>query len=200
MLGVIIKTTANVRHFFIHHFKITEVIMVDGKHEFYSKAEDALTANGYRYFDGDRDIKGKGRQHANKPDYIAAKGNAVIIGEIKSPAESPKSGSWRQIQNSDTEEFKKVRMEVANREKAGLVSPEVGGHEIIICGQIADYVRKIGTTFELPESITKVDRLLMGYTIPKSEEMNVMAALKNSRKSIYKKIDIGNSSVTFIFY
>ncbi|HQQ88457.1 MAG TPA: hypothetical protein PLA72_10700 [Smithellaceae bacterium] len=174
--------------------------MADGKHEFYSKAEDALTANGYRYFDGDRDIKGKGRQHANKPDYIAAKGNAVIIGEIKSPAESPKSGSWRQIQNSDTEEFKKVRMEVANREKAGLVSPEVGGHEIIICGQIADYVRKIGTTFELPESITKVDRLLMGYTIPKSEEMNVMAALKNSRKSIYKKIDIGNSSVTFIFY
>jgi len=200
MLGVIIKTTANVRHFSIHHFKITEVIMADGKHEFYSKAEDALTANGYRYFDGDRDIKGKGRQHANKPDYIAAKGNAVIIGEIKSPAESPKSGSWRQIQNSDTEEFKKVRMEVANREKAGLVSPEVGGHEIIICGQIADYVSKIGTTFELPESITKVDRLLMGYTIPKSEEMNVMAALKNSRKSIYKKIDIGNSSVTFIFY
>jgi hypothetical protein len=88
MLGVTIKTTANTRSFSIHHFKITEVIMADGKHEFYSKAEDALIAPGYRYFDGDRDIKGKGRQHANKPDYIAAKGNAVIIGEIKSPAEN----------------------------------------------------------------------------------------------------------------
>ena len=62
--------------------------MTIGKHEFYSKAEDALTAHGYRYFDGDRDLKGKGRQHANKPDYIAAKGSIAIIGEIKSPAES----------------------------------------------------------------------------------------------------------------
>ncbi len=53
--------------------------MADGKHEFYSKAEDALTAHGYHYFDGDRDIKGKGRQHANKPDYIAVKGNKFIL-------------------------------------------------------------------------------------------------------------------------
>ena len=35
--------------------------MADGKHEFYSKAEDALTANGYSYFDGERDIKSKGK-------------------------------------------------------------------------------------------------------------------------------------------
>jgi len=79
MLGVIINTTANVRRFSIYHFKIIEVVMADGKHEFYSKAEDALTAHGYHYFDGDRDIKGKGRQHANKPDYIAVKGNKFIL-------------------------------------------------------------------------------------------------------------------------
>lgn len=78
--------------------------MADGQNEFYSKAEDMCTVFGYRYFDGDRVIKGKGRQHANKPDYIAAKGNAEIICEIKSPAESPKSGSWRQRQSNDTEE------------------------------------------------------------------------------------------------
>jgi len=61
--------------------------MADGKHEFYSKAEDALTAHGYHYFDGDGDIKGKGRQHVNKHDYISAKGNTVIIGKIKLPEE-----------------------------------------------------------------------------------------------------------------
>jgi hypothetical protein len=45
MLGVIINITANVRRFSIHPFKIIEVVMADGKHEFYSKAEDALTAH-----------------------------------------------------------------------------------------------------------------------------------------------------------
>jgi len=187
------------RSFSIYPSKIIEVIMTIGKHEFYSKAEDALTAHGYRYFDGDRDLKGKGRQHANKPDYIAAKGNIVIIGEIKSPAESPKSGSWRQVQNSDTEEFKKVRMEVANREKAGLVPPEVGGHEIIIRGQIADYVRKIGVNFDLPQSLSQNLEIQMGYTFPSSESKNVERALKNCRKIVNEKIDTGNGSTTFIF-
>ena len=172
---------------------------MEGKHEFYSKAEAALTEHGYRYFDGDRDIKGKGRQHANKPDYIATKGSTVIIGEIKSPAESPKSGSWRQRQNSDTEEFAAVRAEVAKREKAGLVSPEVGGHEIIICGQIADYVRKIGINFDLPASLSKNAELIMGYTFPKSEDKNVEQALKNCRKKVHEKIDTGNDSVTYLF-
>ncbi len=173
--------------------------MAEGKSDFYSKTEDALTACGYLYFDGDRDIKGKGRQHANKPDYIAAKGNTVIIGEIKSPAESPKSGSWRQVQNSDSEDFKKVRMEVAQRAKAGLVSPEVGGHEIIIRGQIVDYVRKIGITFDLPKSSSQNMEIRMGYTFPSSENKNVEQALKNCKKKIHEKIDTGNGSITFIF-
>lgn len=173
--------------------------MAIGKHEFYSKAEDALTEHGYQYYDGDRDIKGKGRQHANKPDYIATKGNTVIIGEIKSPAESPKSSSWRQQQNSDTEEFAAVRAEVTKREKAGLVSPEVGGHEIIIRGQIVDYVRKIGINFDLPASLSKNAEIIMGYTFPKSEDKNVEQALKNCRKKVDEKIDTGNGVVTYFF-
>jgi len=173
--------------------------MAEGKSGFYFKAKESLTSKGYAYFDGDQDILGKGRQHANKPDYIAAKGNTVIIGEIKSPAESPKSGSWRQGQNSDTEDFKKVRMEVAQREKAGLVSPEVGGHEIIIRGQIADYVRKIGITFDLPHSLSQNMEIQMGYTFPSSECRNVEQALKNCKKKIHEKIDTGNGSITFIF-
>ena len=112
-----------------------------------------MKSKGYEYYDGDRDIPGKGRQHANKPGLYSRKGNNVYIGEIKSPAEGPKSSSWRQIQNSDTEQFAAVRMDVVKREKAGLLSPEIGGHEIIINGQIADYVRKIGINFDLPASV-----------------------------------------------
>ena len=173
--------------------------MSTGKKEFYSKAEAALKSRGYDYYDGDRDIHGKGRQHANKPDYIAVKGSKVFIGEIKSPAEGPKSGSWRQIQNSDTEQFAAVRMDVSKREKAGLVLPEIGGHEIIICGQIADYVRKIGLNFDLPASVPAGAKIMMAYTIPEVEERNVEKALANSGKNVHEKIDIGNGSTTYLF-
>ena len=126
---------------------------MEGKKEFYRKVEEALKSKGYDYYDGDRDIPGKGKQHANKPDFIAVKGNRVYIGEIKSPAEGPKSSSWRQRQNGDTEEFASVRKDVAQREKAGLVLPEIGGHEIIVRGQIPDYIEKKGRTYDLPPSI-----------------------------------------------
>jgi len=172
---------------------------MQGKKEFYQKVEEALTSMDYVYYDGDRDIAGKGRQHANKPDFIAVKGNRVYIGEIKSPAESPKSGSWRQIQNSDTEEFKKVRMEVAKREKAGQISREIGGHEIIIRGQIADYVRKIGINFDLPATVPKNPDILMAYAVPESEEQNVTQALANCRKKVLEKVKTKNGSVTFFF-
>jgi len=172
---------------------------MEGKKEFYNKVEEALKSKGYDYYDGDRDILGKGKQHANKPDYIAIKGSKVYIGEIKSPAEGPKSSSWRQKQNSDTEQFTAVRMDVLKREKAGLVLPEIGGHEIIICGQIADYVRKIGNNFDLPESVSPKMEIMMAYSMPKSEERNVEKALANCRKKIHDKIDIGNGSITYLF-
>lgn len=173
--------------------------MTIGKSEFYSKTEEALTSKGYLCFNGDRDIKGKGRQHANKPDFIAVKGNKIYIGEIKSPAESPKSRSWRQKQNSDTEEFASVRAEVAKREKEGQISQEVGGHEIIVRGQIADYVRKIGINFDLPASVSLKSDIMMSYSMPKSEEHNVEQAFRNCRIKVQEKIDTGNSAVTYFF-
>lgn len=173
--------------------------MTEGKKEFYRKVEEALRSKGYEYFDGDRDIPGKGRQHANKPDFIAIKGNKVYIGEIKSPAEGPRSSSWRQRQNSDTEEFAAVREDAARREKAGLLSPEIGGHEIIIRGQIADYVRKIGINFDLPTSVPRHMEIFMAYSFPEAEEGNVKKALSNCSKKIHEKIDTGNGCVTYLF-
>lgn len=175
-------------------------IMVDGKSEFYRKAEQSFILRGYKYYDGNRDIPGKSAGHASKPDYIAIKKGIIIIGEIKSPKEGPKSSSWRQIQPSDSNNFKNIRQEIAIREKSGDISPEIGGHEIIIRGQIVDYISKLGVTYELPELIHNADRLLMGYTVPRSEEMNVLQALKSCKKSIYRKIDIDNGPITFIFY
>lgn len=172
---------------------------MEGKKEFYRKVEESLKSNGYKYFDGDRDIPGKGRQHANKPDFIAVKGNRVYIGEIKSPAESPKSSSWRQRQNSDTEEFAALRRDISQRESVGLLSPEIGGHEIIIRGQIADYVRKIGVNFDLPASLPKNIEIMMAYSFPESEEGNVKKALSNCGKKVYEKIDTGNASITYLF-
>jgi hypothetical protein len=173
--------------------------MTEGKKEFYQKIEEALKSKGYDYYDGDRDIPGKGRQHANKPDFMAVKGSKVFIGEIKSPAEGPKSGSWRTIQNSDTEQFAAVRTDVLRREKAGLVLPEIGGHEIIICGQIADYVRKIGINYDLPASLSQNIEIMMAYSMPVAEERNVEKALDNCKKKVHEKIDTGNGSITFLF-
>jgi len=172
---------------------------MEGKKEFYKKVEEALKSKGYDYYDGDMDIPGKGRQHASKPDFIAIKDNKVYIGETKSPAEGPKSGSWRQIQNSDTREFAAVRMEVVKREKAGLLSPEIGGHIIIIQGQIMDYVRKIGINFDLPASVSRKMEIRMAYAVPKPEEQNVEKALANCRKKAYEKINNGNGSITYLF-
>lgn len=169
------------------------------KDDFYPKVEEALKLAGYKYFAGDRDIHGKGRSHASKPDYIATRGNTIIIGEIKSPGEPPTSGSWRQIQNSDTEDFKRIRREVARREKKGEVPREVGGHEIIIRGQIPDYVAKLNKTYDLPPGVSGNGIMKGGYTVPSNEAGNVEMALKNYKKAGYEKIDIGNGSVTYIF-
>lgn len=175
------------------------VEMMEGKKEFYRKVEEALRSRGYEYFDGDRDIPGKGRRHANKPDFIAVKGNRVYIGEIKSPAEGPKSGSWRQRQNSDTEDFAAVRDEVLRREKAGLLQPEVGGHEIIIRGQIADYVRKIGINFDLPSLLPSPAEIRMAYSVFESEARNLEKALSLWDRKVHEKINTGNGSVTYLF-
>lgn len=170
--------------------------MVEGKEEFYKKAEEALKSKGYQYY-GEKDIVGIGS--TSKPDYIAVKDDIVVIGEIKSPKEGPKSAMWRQIQRGDSEEFKAVRLDVARREEAGALPKEVGGHEIIIRGQIPDYINKRGKTYNFPIPVGKGSRIMSGYTVPNRERRNVEQALKNSKKTIYEVIDTGNTAITFIF-
>jgi len=171
---------------------------MEGKEEFYKKAEEALKRSGYQYY-GEKDIVGIGSGHSSKPDYIAVKDGTVVIGEIKSPKEGPKSVMWRQIQRSDSEEFKAVRLDVARREDAGELAKEVGGHEIIIRGQIPDYISKRGRTYNFPPPVRKDAKIMAGYTFPDYERRNVEQALKNSRKTIYEVIDTGNKAITFIF-
>ena len=170
---------------------------MEGKKEFYKKVKKALESRGYRYY-GEEDIKGIGSSHMSKPDYIAVKGDIVVIGEIKSPKEGPTSASWRQVQNSDGEEFKKVRLDVARREKEGKISREVGGHEIIIRGQIPDYLYKMNKTYKVPFNLGN-ERTKGGYTVPPEEKRNTRDAFNSCQILIDETIDVGNRSVTFVF-
>jgi hypothetical protein len=166
------------------------------KEDFYPKVVEALAALGYDVVDR---IQGVGRQHASKPDYIAVKGDRVVIGEIKSPAEGPLSGSWRVPQAGDSPEFAAVRREVEKRERRGLVTKEAGGHEIIIRGQIPDYRRKLGKTFTLPERCAGKHTIVGGYSAPGSQAGNIEHALRNCGKTGVDKISHRNGTVTYIF-
>ena len=169
-----------------------------GKKDFYPKVKESFIEAGYEYYDGDADIKGKTRQHRRKPDYIAVKDDLIIIREIKSPKESPASGSWRQKQPNDSDEFAKVREDIHDLEEAGMVDPNVGGHGIIIRGQIPDYATRKGVTYDLPfDDAGK--KIKGGYTVDSKQAQNVEQALKNCGKDKYEIIDNGNGSVTYIF-
>jgi hypothetical protein len=168
------------------------------KNDFYPRVKTSLVAAGYEYFDGDRDVKGKTRQHKRKPDYIAVKGNEIIIGEIKSPNELPTSSSWRKKQPNDSHEFARVREDVRNRERAGKVNPYVGGHEIIIRGQIPDYVSNVGITYDLPIENSK-GMIRCGYSVPSEQAENVECAFKNCRKDIVEVLNDRSYATTFIF-
>jgi hypothetical protein len=171
---------------------------MSGKKEFYPKVKESITAAGYEYFDGDKDIKGKTRQHRRKPDYIAVKGDHTVIGAIKSTNEPPTSGSWRRKQPSDSAEFAKVKQDILDLESAGMIDPNVGGHGIIIRGQIPDYVSKIGVTYDLPASVPG-STIKGGYTVPSEQANNVKAALSDCGKIKYQVIGNGNGLVTYIF-
>lgn len=164
-----------------------------GKDTFYPEVLKALGSNGYKVFD----VAGKGRSHASKPDYIAMKGSTLIVGEIKSPSEGPLSGSWRIPQNSDTPEFTAVRLDVADRERRGVTAREAGGHEIIIRGQIPDYLRKMGKTYDLPEGIA-YGTIAGGYSAPSAESGNIERAFADTGIS-YRKVDCSQGAVTYIF-
>lgn len=169
-----------------------------GKRQFYPKGEEALKSKGYKYYDGDKAIKGKGRAHRRKPDYVAEKDDKVVIGEIKSPGEPPTSPSWRYRQPNDSQEMANVRADVAAREKAGKLDRQVGGHEIIIRGQIPDYAKNMGKSYDMPVDAAG-KKIMGGYTVDASQAKNVEQALKNCGKKNYEKIDNGNGSITYIF-
>ena len=161
---------------------------MSGKNKFYPKVKKSFIEAGYEYYDGDEDIKGKTRQHRRKPDYIAVKGNVIIIGEIKSPNEPPTSGSWRQKQPNDSSEFAKVRQDIIDLERAGMLDPNVGGHGIIIRGQIPDYFSNLGITYDLPAGISG-RTIRGGYSVPAEQADNLRAALKNCGKRDYQVVD-----------
>jgi len=171
---------------------------IENKNQFYPKVEEAFSQTGYIFYSESK-IKGKGRSHLSKPDYIAAKNNFLIIGEIKSPNESVKSSSWRQPQNSDTAVFKTVRAEIKNKELNAEVSKEIGGHEIIILGQIPDYINKIGQTYILPKELKDYDIIKGGYSFPTRKTVDVDAAFENCHINVFDKIETGNGTTTVIY-
>jgi len=91
-----------------------------------------------------------------------------------------------------------VRQDILDLEQAGMVDPSVGGHGIIIRGQIPDYVAKIGVTFDLPASESGI-KIKGGYSVPSLQAQNVKAALSNCGKMKYQTIGNGNGLVTYIF-
>jgi hypothetical protein len=171
---------------------------MSGKKEFYPIVKELFVTAGYTYFDGDQDIKGKTRQHRRKPAYIAIKGDLMIIGEIKSPNESPTSVRWRRKQANDSAAFAKVRQDILDLESAGMLDPNVGGHGIMIRGQIPDYVTNIGVTYDLPAAGQGVE-IKGGYTVPSEQARNVKVALSNCGKVKYQVLGNGGGLATFIF-
>ena len=164
------------------------------KKVFYGLVKQELESKGYEVCDK---IKGKGRQHAKKPDYIAIKDNNLIIGEIKSPAEPPTTESWRQIQNSDTERFAKIREKVKKFEDLKKIEPNVGGHIIIILGQLPDYKDCICSTYDIPLNYGNCN-ILYGYSIPIEQAENVRKAFEICKINVTNKVT-GDYSVTFIY-
>jgi hypothetical protein len=168
----------------------------DKKSSFYPRFQDDLTSCGYEFWD---EIKGKGPSHSSKPDYLARKGQFIVIGEIKSPSEGPLTPSWRVPQHSDTDEFVRVRQCVAKRERDGLISRKAGGHEIIIRGQIPDYLSKIGQTYDPPFPLLFNVKFMGAYSSPQSESANIEQAFSNCRKKFSEKIIGREGTVTYIF-
>jgi len=79
-----------------------------------------------------------------------------------------------------------------------MLDPDVGGHGIIIRGQIPDYVSNLGITYDLPAGISG-RTLKGGYSVPAEQGGNVVNALKNCGKRGYRVVDKRGQAATFIF-
>ena len=133
------------------------------KKQFYPLVKELLESKGFVYYPEEA-IKGIGRG-SRKPDFVAIKGNMFLVGEIKSPAETPLSSSWRSEQPYDSENMRTVRRMVRSMEKEGRVPPEVGGHAIIMLGQIPEYIMLLGKRWLPPEPI-EGKKIVGAYAFP----------------------------------
>jgi hypothetical protein len=91
-----------------------------------------------------------------------------------------------------------VRLDISQRESTGKVSKEIGGHEIIIRGQLPDYLGKLGKTYDSPVAVTS-NKILLGYTFPTDQKDNVKRAFLNIQKVIMEIVEVGNGSTTYIY-
>jgi len=145
------------------------------KEEFYPLVKKLLERKGYKYY-SEEDLRGKGRGR-RKPDFVAIRGNWFLIGEIKSPSEPPTSGSWRTVQSFDTENMRHVREMVKALEKEGKIAPEVGGHAIIMLGQVYEYLLLMGERWLPPEPVEGY-QILGAYAFPVEWSHEVEEALR----------------------
>jgi hypothetical protein len=163
-----------------------------GKKEFYPDAMVDLQDAGFKVIPEENLVR-IGRSWRSRPDFIAERNNRLGIGEIKSPKEPPTSSSWRSPQKSDTAEFKEVRKKVADMERHGKIETEEGGWMIIIKGQVDDYARKIGKTYDLPPNISKEGKELYGILqVPVEQKDNVIKAFKRLKAEKMLNVNIAD--------
>ena len=175
-----------------------------GKREFYNIAQNDLRAAGFSVIKEEELVK-VGKQWRSRPDFVARKNGRTCIGEIKSPAEPPTSSSWRIAQKGDTKEFSVLRKKIVEMEEAGEISKAEGGWMIIVKGQVEDYARKMGNTWDIPSGMkNKGDKFYGALQVPSGEKKNAIKAfekLKSSNMLDYKDLEIieKGDSITFIW-
>ncbi|HPD57018.1 MAG TPA: hypothetical protein P5294_07125 [Smithellaceae bacterium] len=164
---------------------------ITGKNKFYSVAHNELRTDGFKVINEEKLTK-IGKHWKSRPDFVAQKKNRTYIGETKSPAEPPNSSSWRKVQKSDTAEFREVRERVAALEYSGEISKNEGGWMIIIKGQVEDYARKMGKTWDMPKDMKQSSKELYGaLQVPLDQKNNVVKAFEHlkSSKMLKTKVD-----------
>lgn len=183
----------------IKHLK-HEIALHQEHVKFIERADLALTLSKAKlaYFDG-KSITGIGTGNQRKPDYLGYSATDLALGEWKSSFEPPTTSSWRTVRGSDPEAFTRIREQVAGWEQNGL-SKDLGGHIIIIEGQLADYATQIGISYELPWTAT---HMKFAYTVPLEQKDNVLNAFNEIEARLNKKYDFelfeGIVTITFIF-
>lgn len=158
------------------------------KKHFYDTCKILIECEGFKYFN-EKEIKGIGKKGRKKPDFVAVneKDKIFIIGEIKTPKENPKSSSWRQIQKSDTAYFAELRLLVRELEKERKINKEVGGHIIILLGQIIDYFKCFGKTYNFPIDINEF-KVCLAYCAPAIESSNIEEAMNMTCIKLIRKL------------